>query len=281
MPESSEVAISAPYQLVAARYGAMLVNVNDMFMGQSYLHYGECFQLEVDLLLPLLAFPGIVIDVGANMGVHTIPLAKELARQGRRMLSFEPQPVIFQQLCANLALNGLMNVLALPYACGSTSGVVSFAPPDYANQGNFGGIAMSAQGGISAVMTAPCHTLDEIVQEAQVTLIKIDVEGFELEVLKGAKNVLNHFHPVLYVENDRPDKSAALIQWLMDNGYRLWWHTPALYNPKNFRENAENIFANILSYNMICVHHGSNVTVEGFAEITDPALHPLNTSAHA
>jgi len=55
------------------------------------------------------------------------------------MLALEPQPIIFQQLCANLAINGLLNVSALSYACGKESEVVSFEVPDYRSRGNFGG----------------------------------------------------------------------------------------------------------------------------------------------
>jgi FkbM family methyltransferase len=270
-----EVAIAPPYQLVPARHGTMLVNVNDTFMGQSYLRYGEVFEAEIEVLLGLLQFPGLVIDVGANMGVHTVPLAKELARQGRQMLSFEPQPVIFQQLCANLALNGLMNVRALPYACGSMSGVVTFSAPDYCQEGNFGGVSMSTQGSISAVVAAPCHTLDEIVQEAQVALIKIDVEGFELEVLKGAKNLIGHWLPAMFIENDRLEKSEALIQWLFDHDYQLYWHISKIYNPNNFRGNKENIFANTGSVNMLCLHRDRKITVEGGIPITDTSYHPM------
>jgi len=252
----------------------MLVNSNDIFMGQSYLRYGECCEPEIEILLSLLRFPGMVVDVGANMGVHTVPLALELARQGRAMLALEPQPVIFQQLCANLALNGLMNVLALPYACGSEPGVVSFTAPDYRREGNFGGVSVSAQGGISAVVTAPCRPLDEIVQQAPVALIKIDVEGFELEVLKGAKNTIARCHPALYVENDRVEKSASLIHWLMDHGYRLWWHIAMLYNPNNYLGNKENSYGTAGSFNMLCLHRDCNIKIEGSTEITDASFHP-------
>jgi FkbM family methyltransferase len=274
-------AIAAPYQLVSARHGTMLVNSNDIYMGQAYLRYGECCEDEINLLLSLLRFPGLVIDVGANMGAHTVPLAAELARQGRTMLALEPQPVIFQQLCANLALNGLMNVLALPYACGSQAGVVSFAAPDYRQQGNFGGVSMSAQGGISAVVTAPCQPLDEIVQQNLVALIKIDVEGFELEVLKGARNSIARCHPALYVENDRVEKSAPLIQWLMDRDYRLWWHIAALYNSNNFLGNNENVYGNTGSFNMLCLHRDCPLKIEGSTEITDASLHPMAAIAPA
>ena len=270
-----EPAIAAPYRLVAARHGIMLVNANDIYMGQSYLRYGECCESEIDVLLSLLRFPGMVIDVGANMGAHTVPLAIELVRQGRSMLALEPQPVIFQQLCANLALNGLMNVIALPYACGSELGVVSFTAPDYRHEGNFGGVSMSTQGGISAVVTAPCHPLDELVQQAPVALIKIDVEGFELEVLKGSKSIIARYNPALYVENDRVEKSAALIQWLMDHEYRLWWHIPSLYNPNNFLGNKQNAYGATGSFNMLCLHRDCPLKIEGSVEITDASLHPM------
>ena len=270
-----EAAIAAPYRLVPTRYGAMLVNSNDIFLGQAYLRYGECCQHEIDLLLSLLRFPGIAIDIGANMGAHTVPVAIELARQGRSMLALEPQPVIFQQLCANLALNGLMNVLALPYACGSQPGVLSFTAPDYRREGNFGGVSMSAQGGISAVITAPCHTLDELVQQTQVALIKIDVEGYELEVLKGASNTIARQHPAMYIENDRIEKSTPLIQWLMDHEYRLWWHISSLYNPNNFLQNKENAYGSTGSFNMLCLHRNCSLKIEGSDEITDPTYHPM------
>jgi FkbM family methyltransferase len=270
-----DAAIAAPYQLVPARHGIMLVNTNDTFMGQAYLHYGECCEHEIDVLLSLLRFPGLVVDVGANMGAHTVPVAIELARQGRTMLAFEPQPVIFQQLCANLALNGLMNVLALPYACGSEPGVVTFAAPDYRREGNFGGVSMSAHGGISAVLTAPCHPLDEMVRQSPVALIKIDVEGFELEVLKGARNTIERCHPAMYVENDRVEKSAPLIQWLMDRDYRLWWHIASLYNPNNFLGNKENVYGTTGSFNMLCLHRDCPLKIEGSIEITDATSHPM------
>jgi hypothetical protein len=128
------VSVGPHYQLLPTRHGSMLVNRNDVFMGQSFLHYGECCQFEIDLLLQLLTLPnassGLVIEAGSNMGVHTIPLAQLLDRQSRLMLAFEPQQIIFQQLCANLALNGLMNVTALPYACSSQPGTLQFESPN-------------------------------------------------------------------------------------------------------------------------------------------------------
>jgi FkbM family methyltransferase len=261
----------------------MLVNRNDIYMGQSLLRYGECCQFEIDLLLRLIApqgpaASGLVIEAGSNMGVHTIPLARELARQSRSMLAFEPQPVIFQQLCANLALNGLMNVTAYPYACGDSAGIVSFQTPDYLSPGNFGGTAMSstpAPQSQTQAQTVPCCPLDSFVHDAPVALIKIDVEGHELRVLHGAQNILSRSRPILYVENDRIDQSSELIQWLLTHDYRLWWHITPAFNPDNFLHLQQNFYGDVSFVNMLGVHRSRNITIQGLPEITDPALHPL------
>jgi FkbM family methyltransferase len=269
-------AVAAPYQLTSTRYGTMLANSNDVYMGQAFLHYGECCEIEIRLLLTLLKLPGMVIEVGANMGVHTVPMAAELTRQGRSMLAIEPQPIIFQQLCANLALNGLMNVTALSYACGRESGVVSFVVPDYRSVGNFGCTSMaSASETGSRHATVPCIRLDDLVPDAAVGLIKIDVEGFELQVLEGSTKILARSQPVLYVENDRVDQSPQLIQWLFDHGYHLWWHLPPLFNPDNFFGMKENIYSNIRSFNMLCIPGNKNATIEGMTRVLDPFYHPL------
>ena len=98
--------VAPPYRLVQSRHGWMLVNPNDAYLGQAILQYGECCEIEVAFLLQLLSLrPGLVMEVGTNIGTHTVPIAKALARQNRRLLAFEPQPVIFQNMCANLALN--------------------------------------------------------------------------------------------------------------------------------------------------------------------------------
>jgi len=278
---AGEPSAAFPYRLTRTRHGAMLVNSNDIYMGQSFLKYGECSEHEIELLLNYIERPGEVIEVGANMGVHTVPLAKQLARRGRSMMVFEPQRVVFQQLCANLALNGLMNVRAFHAACGKERGEVSFSAPDYCRQGNFGRVVMSAQQEQSGETVAvPCHALDDLVPEAQVALIKIDVEGFELRVLEGARGILARSHPVLYVENDRVAQSRELVEWLFAQGYRLWWHITRAYNPDNFLADKENIYGQTAFFNMLCLHGDSLhedglARVEGLAEITDASAHPL------
>jgi FkbM family methyltransferase len=274
------ISAAPPYELTDTRHGLMLVNKNDVYMGQALLLYGECCEIELQFLLTLIRQPGMVIEVGANMGIHTVPMAAQLTQQNRTLFAFEPQPVVFQQLCANLALNGLMNVRALPYACGSENGALVFEVPDYNDIGNFGGTSMHDSSDAPAAATSrtevvQCVRLDAIVSTGEVGVIKIDVEGRELDVLKGCEGIFARCHPFLYVENDRLDQSPALIQWLLDREYRLWWHCPPLFNPANFRGVPENCYPRTRSFNMLGIHRSLQIPVEGMVEVHGANDHPL------
>ena len=272
------VDVASPYRLVQARHGWMLVNGNDVYMGQAILRYGECCEIEVAFLLKWIAMrPGVVIEVGTNIGTHTVPMAKLLASQNRRLIVFEPQPVIFQNLCANLALNGLVNVTAWPNACSDRSGTVYFRRPDYVASGNFGGVSMStesAQGDIAV----PCVDLDSVLPNETVGLMKIDVEGFELNVLQGAAQLIARSRPVLYVENDRIDRAKDLIEWLWSKQYRLWWHVPPLFNADNFFGDAVDLYPRVASINMLCLPRELELPVSGLEEVLT-SRHPLEGRA--
>lgn len=251
----NKVNVAPPYCLVQARHGWMLINLNDVYGGVAMATYGECNELELALLLPLAQRPGLVVEVGASMGDHTVPLARALQEQGRQLVAFEPQPVVFQQLCANLALNGLMNVTAWPFACGEKQGLVNFSRPDYRQKGNFGGVAMSSSPPAPGddVIRVPCFRLDDLLRSEHIGLMKIDVEGFELRVLMGSGALAERSRPLIYVENDRAEQSHDLIEWLWGIGYNLWWHMPPMFNPENFCGVTENIYGTIVSINMLAV----------------------------
>ena len=270
--------VAPPYKLVQARHGWMLVNANDVYMGQAVLRYGECCEIEVAFLLKLIAMrPGAVIEVGTNIGTHTVPMAKLLATQNRRLIAFEPQPVIFQNLCANLALNGLGNVTAWPNACSDRPGTVYFQRPDYIANGNFGGVSMSTESAPGDI-AVPCVDLDTFLSKEPVGLMKIDVEGFELNVLQGAARLIASSRPVLYVENDRIDRAKNLIEWLWSKQYRLWWHVPPLFNPDNYFADAFDLYPRVASVNMLCLPREIESPFPGMEEVLT-TRHPLEGRA--
>ncbi|WP_205836031.1 FkbM family methyltransferase [Asaia bogorensis] len=263
-----------PYELTEGRYGPMLANKCDYYIGQALLRYGEYGEAELQLMRLFMREGGTVVEIGGNNGSQTVGLAKSARETGADVVVFEPQPFLFQNLCANLALNALDNVVAWPFACGAERGTVGFDRPDYKRLGNFGGVSMTRDSKAGQVKV-PCIRADSMLEDKHVTIMKIDVEGFELEALKGASETISRCRPVLYVENDRPAQSPALVEHLWTEGYRLWWHLVPLFNPGNFRQDSANIYGRTVSCNMLCLPCEFEVQVQGMTELVDASFHPF------
>jgi hypothetical protein len=101
-------------------------------------------------------------------------------------------------------------------------------------------------------------------------LIKVDVEGMELDVFRGATQTLERCQPVLYFENDRKEKSAALLAFLLERGYRLYWHLPRMFAEGNYFGNPENVLGTIVSVNVLGIPPKTKSNVVGMREITSP-----------
>ncbi|HWS69426.1 MAG TPA: FkbM family methyltransferase [Steroidobacteraceae bacterium] len=262
-------------QLAAGRDGYFLYNRNDQFIGRAIEKYGEFSGLEMDLLRQFCAPGNVVMEVGANIGAHTVGLARLVGSHGR-VLAFEPQRLVFQTLCANVALNSLENVDCFWAAVGSQDGVVTVPDLNPRQEYNFGGVTLL---GVQAGEQVPCLTLDRFIALPRVNVIKIDVEGMEADVLHGSEQVLRKFKPILYVENDRLEKSEALMRLIAGFGYRMYWHLPPMFNPNNFFSSSENSYGDIVSANLLCLHRDSDIRVSDFQEIVDFSFHPCRPSA--
>jgi len=238
-------------RLQHCRHGSMIYFPHDTYIGGSLERYGEYVEEEIKFLLAGIPVGGFVIEAGANIGCHTVPIARHVGPRGH-VLCFEPQRVLHQMLCGNLALNALWNVTAERVALGAEMGVAHLPTPTYEDDGNFGGVALSADGEGEPV---PVVTVDSYTNLPACHLLKIDVEGMELEVLRGAAATIARFRPLIYCENDRPERGKALVGHLRGLGYDLYWHKPPLYSPDNYRESKEDVFPNLASFNMACIPH--------------------------
>jgi FkbM family methyltransferase len=247
------------------RHGNMLFLQRDQFVGRSLELYGEFSELEGELFAQLLRPGQVVVEVGANIGAHTVHLAK-LVGAGGAVLAFEPQRVIFQILCANIALNALFNVHTYHAGLGREKGTLKVPPMDYDAVGNFGGLALTdaAVGEDVSILALDGFNLPSL------QVLKIDVEGMEADVLLGARNTIARHRPVLYVENDRQEKSAALIRLIEELGYTMYWHTPNMYNQNNYFGNNENIFPGIVSINLLCIPKELSPSMQGFRKVSGP-----------
>jgi FkbM family methyltransferase len=243
----------------------MLYLRRDVYIGRSLELYGEFSEREAQMLSQALGPGATVVEVGANIGTHTVQLAKLVGPQGT-VLAFEPQRIIFSLLCANLMLNEQFHVQPIRAAVGDTHGSMPVPVLDPHAAQNFGGVSLGPSG---AGDTVPLVMLDDYTLPS-LRLLKIDVEGMEIRVLKGARRTIAAHRPLLYVENDRPQNSAALIGLILALGYRLFWHLPPLFNPDNFAGNPENVFPGILSVNMIGVPAEKPSVITGLRDVTGP-----------
>ena len=138
---------------------------------------------DMSFLLHFLRDTDLFVDIGANVGSYTMLAA---AHVGAATISFEPVPATFQHLIRNVALNQIQNrVTAFNIALGSSKGELNFTSSlDTVNH-----VATPTDSGSISV---PVDTLDEILAlKPAPSLLKIDVEGFETEVMKGATKTLS------------------------------------------------------------------------------------------
>ena len=263
----AEVGSRVPAIVRECRHGTMAFLPGDKYIGRSLGLYGEFSEIEGQLFSRLLRPDDVVIEGGANIGAHTVHLAKLVGPRGK-VLAYEPQRAIFRLLRANLALNKLSNVRALQAAVGRRAGWLPVPVVNYAAKGNFGGVSLrNARSGHPVRVIA----LDSLRLSA-VRLLKLDVEGMEIAALRGARRLISRHRPLLYVENDRPENSRTLVGLIARFGYQMWWHLPPLFNPRNYAGNRANVFGRIVSANLLCAPRETAETIEQFLALPGPAV---------
>lgn len=259
--------------LQRCRRGPMLFNRHDVYIGGSLAAYGEFCEIEIAILLQCLRPGDVAIDVGANIGVHTVAFAQAVGPRGR-VFAFEPQRLVFQTLCANLAINGLTNVVAVPSGVAEAAGTALVPAIDYGRADNFGGISLEDSGPRGEAIEL-CR-LDDRRDIDRCRLIKIDVEGMESGVLEGARALIAMHRPILSVENDRVEKSPALIRAIWDLGYDAYWNRAPMFNPANANGNHVNIWGRRLySTNLFCTPREMEVSIAGLPRVESADERPL------
>lgn len=243
------------------RYGLMIYNNKDIWVGRSIERYGEFSESEVQVFRDAIKPGDFVLDIGANIGCHSMALARIVGPQGT-VFSYEPERINFNTLAGNIALNNLQNVYAFQKAFGSSSGFIAVPELDRERTVNFGGLSLCEDYSSAPNYTVPLVTLDE-QQFLKVNFIKMDIEGMEKLAIEGGKEVISKFKPTLYVEDDREEKSQSLIELIKSMDYVVYRHLAPLFNPNNYYEEKENVFlslmedgqySQVVSGNIFCHH---------------------------
>lgn len=160
---------------------------------------------------PLLPESPTVADVGANIGNHSLFFAKVI---GAKVLAFEPNPEAFSILEANVALNQLTEEIDLhKIGVGSSAGRGEINNVSDVNLG-MAKVVAAEEGAVEI------QSLDDVLGSQHVDLIKIDVEGMECEVLKGARGVLERCKPLVIAEAATLEELSGIEDLLRPLGYR-------------------------------------------------------------
>jgi FkbM family methyltransferase len=140
-----------------------------------------------------------VIDVGSNLGYYLLLAARRIGSSGR-LLGFEPAPGVYEILERNVGRSGHKNIQVAPWAIGAKSGTLQFYESEVPN---WGSVFQNSRLQQTRATTVQVKTLDEVVRDTagfHPKALRMDVEGAELMVLEGAREVLQRYKPCLFIE---------------------------------------------------------------------------------
>jgi FkbM family methyltransferase len=218
-------------ETIPSRFGPMLLNTNDIYISAGIRETGAWSPEETDLLARLVAPGQTVLDVGANMGSHTLAFCNFVGATGR-VHAFEPQRIMYQAMVASVAMNSWTNVHSHMKLVGAKRGRMRLPSVSYEALSNFGMVSLAPDRERAKSLT---YLDDEVGEEVEMItldslklpachLIKIDVEGMEIDVLRGATETIKAHRPLIYMECQRDAVGEAALALLKSLGYDAWWH---------------------------------------------------------
>jgi FkbM family methyltransferase len=240
----------------ATDHGTMIINRFDQHFNETSGWIGAGFQLlerscydarEVDLVLKLLDLrrehhgDGIVaVDCGANVGVHTIEWAKHMTDWGM-VIAIEAQERVYYALAGNIAINNCFNARAIHAAVGSQSGTMKMPIPNYLAPASFGSLELRQRATTEFIGQQINYSENKMVDVRAVSLdsfnfprldlIKIDIEGMELEALAGGAKCIGTYQPIMLIEKLKTDvgKLRACLQNLDYSLIDVGWNVLAVH----------------------------------------------------
>lgn len=197
--------------------GRFYIDIHKPDLIKFFLRAGEAWEKHtLDFIRRFARTGSTAVDIGAHIGTLTLAMAEAVGPQGQ-VVAFEPQPKIFRELFYNMtlngaiAMNGSLNIQYFWSAVGNESGKVELSPSDPMNEGK-----TKLQGGTGQFVDI--IPLDSLKLE-NVSLIKIDVEGMEGQVLEGARETILKNQPVILIEIGEPEAILELHRL----GYWVFW----------------------------------------------------------
>lgn len=212
------------FVVLDSSFGPFIINRHDKFQGAALLRTGKPhIQDELNKLLTIvrsLPSGAVAVDAGANAGLVAIPMAQALAPKGGEVLAFEVQRMLFYALCGATALNGLENLFVYHLGLGDQAREEKVGRPDYGASQDFGTFSLLEQRGDASPEKVNIVTVDSLGLP-RLDFLKIDVEGMDIEVLKGASQTIKAHRPWCWVEHWKVGAEAIKSAFEVD-GYEFF-----------------------------------------------------------
>jgi FkbM family methyltransferase len=215
------------FEIKQTQFGNFLVNEFDL-IGNFILQTGTWESHLYEFYSQILKPSDICVDAGANLGFHAIQFGK----LSKKVYAFEPQPLIYNQLCANILFNDLDNIIT-PYrlAIGDKKDIQQMW--DIKHEGwvgngsyNWGGRGIEHKDAAFTSDEVREHDVVEVIDLDSLnipycSLFKIDIQGYEWYAFLGAKELITKNKPVVLLENapDRSELDKQVLNFLQELGY--------------------------------------------------------------
>ncbi|MBB2932387.1 FkbM family methyltransferase [Paraburkholderia silvatlantica] len=255
------------FETVDTRHGRVTLFANDTgAISDSLRLYGEWAQNELSFMLSMVHPGDTVIDVGGYIGTHTLAFARHVGEHGH-VVTIEAQARSFELLSRNIQDNGLTNVRA-ENAIASEVGKEEHIPAiDIETPASYGSASLRdvfvpgaghQESSGAAEFWVKSIALDEL-PVASCALVKIDVEGMEDMVLRGAGELIRRHEPAIYAECNSLEDGLRCFRLLREYGYRVRAHVVLAFNEDNFLHCSRNVFMG-----------AREVALVGTSEASDP-----------
>lgn len=276
------------------KHGVMAYYITDDPIGTCLFHYGEWAEQELEVFSHLIKRNSSCIDVGANLGTHTIWLSQNCPEG--LVFSIEPQFYIFQLLNTNLILNDATNCVPIRSFIMNKKDKIKtsalFLPPkeNEVRKLNYGQFNIRDYVNEDGVTTEIIKLDDIDYMGKKIDFIKMDCEGNEKDVLLSGQKTIKANKPHMYLEFNSKTGNDDLLYSLKDLGYKCYWHVYTKYNKNNFKKYSRNIYlyedqqdappthGTIDSHfeaNIICIHKSHDITFMNEVEVGDNIVNYL------
>lgn len=222
---------------IQSRYGDFYILTDEDLISDSLRRYGEWAQQEIDLLRAFISPGDTVVDAGAYLGTHTRAFSERVGPDGL-VYGFEPNPGSFSVLQRNAQAAPMNNIHLFNLGIGAMSESRALYVDDSLH--NRASATMTGRADLD-VATVRVRALDDM-GIARVNLMKVDVEGMELQLLRGAEQTITRDNPIIFLEINSLAGSLGFLPWAEQHDYLAYGVNVAAFNPDNHAQAEANVF---------------------------------------